>query len=183
MLHPTKNKVFIATSLDGYIADSKGKIDFLYSYPDPADSDMGYAAFMKEVDAMLMGRKTLETVLGFGIEWPYTIPVFVWSSTFTKVPAGLEDKVHLVSGTTKEVLNAVHSLGHSELYIDGGQTIQSFLQEDLIDEMIITTVPILLGAGIRLFGKIDSPLHFSCIESNHFSNGLGQYKLLRQCRS
>lgn len=174
------NKVYIATSLDGYIADNDGKIDFLYTFQDPVDSDMGYAAFMQDVDALLMGRKTFETVLGFGIEWPYKKPVFVWTSVLKSIPIGLENKVYLISGSVADVLHAVHSKGHSILYIDGGHTIQSFLKEDLIDEMVITTVPLLLGSGIRLFGgDLAKPLMFKCAESAHFSNGLGQYRLIR----
>ena len=74
-------KVFIATSLDGFIADKNGSVDFLYKYPEPSGEDMGYYNFMSTIDALVMGRKTFETVLGFGVEWPYTKPVFVTSSS------------------------------------------------------------------------------------------------------
>ena len=177
------NKVFIATSLDGFIADSKGKVDFLYTYPDPVDDDMGYSTFMESVDALLIGRKTFETVLGFGIEWPYKKPVFVWTETLKTIPTELTDRVRLVSGTAREILQAIHGMGHYELYIDGGQTIQSFLREGLIDEMTITTVPMLLGSGIRLFGELVTPVRFTCTDARKFSNGLGQYKLVRVDKS
>jgi dihydrofolate reductase len=65
------NRVFIATSLDGYIADENGGIDWLHSIENPNNDDMGYAEFMSEIDALIMGRKTYETILSFGIEWPY----------------------------------------------------------------------------------------------------------------
>jgi dihydrofolate reductase len=80
------NKVFIATSLDGFIADKNGSVDFLYEYPEPEGEDMGFYNFMFGIDALLMGRKTFETVLGFGVAWPYTKPVFVWSSTLKAIP-------------------------------------------------------------------------------------------------
>ena len=178
-MKPTFNKVFIATSLDGFIADKHGKIDFLYTFPDPVDDDMGYHDFMSSVDAILMGRKTYETVIGFGIEWPYKIPVFVWSSTLNAIPAELQEKVQIVSGSIEEILEAIHQQGHDALYIDGGQTIQTFLQHDLIDEMIITTIPILLGNGIRLFGSLPNPLVFNCMESKVFSNKTGQFRYIR----
>ena len=76
----TANRIFIATSLDGYIADSNGGIDWLHEIPNPEQLDMGFADFMAETDALVMGRKTFETVCGFDVEWPYSKPVFVWLS-------------------------------------------------------------------------------------------------------
>ena len=75
-----KNSVFIATSLDGYIADKNGKIDCLNSIPNPDNNDMGYVEFNKGIDALVMGRTTFETVLGFDVDWPYSKPVFVLSN-------------------------------------------------------------------------------------------------------
>lgn len=168
------NKVFIATSLDGYVAEADGKIDFLHSFPDPVDEDMGWQAFMSGVDAILMGRRTYETVIGFGIEWPYAIPVYVWSSTLKSPAAGLNGKVTMISGDVRQVLEQMHDQGHFRIYVDGGQVIQSFLSKDLIDEMIITTIPILLGSGIRLFGDLGKKLMFRCTASRTFSNGTAQ---------
>jgi dihydrofolate reductase len=168
------NSVYIATSLDGYIADADNGIAFLDTYPIPEGTDMGYDAFMSNIDALLMGRKTFETVLGFGIEWPYQKPVFVWSHTLYTVPKDLETKVQLVSGDTQEVLQAIHEKGYERLYIDGGKVIQSLLKENLIDEMIITTIPVILGTGISLFGETNGILKFKCIQSKVFENGLSQ---------
>ena len=175
-----QNRVFIATSLDGYIADSAGGIGFLYAYPDPVDEDMGYHDFIKGVDAILMGRRTYETVIGFGIEWPYKLPVYVWTSTLSAPAPEIEGQVQLVTGDTRRVLDRLHGDGHRRLYIDGGQVIQAFLSEDLVDEMIITTVPILLGSGTRLFGDAGGRLKFGCREARAFSNGLGQYRFARE---
>ncbi|MEY4029012.1 MAG: hypothetical protein RJA90_197 [Bacteroidota bacterium] len=83
-------KVFIATSLDGYIADLNGSVDFLYDYPDIEGEDMGYLAFIASIDALVMGRKTFETVLGFDVDWPYDRPVFVWTTELKEVPTLLE---------------------------------------------------------------------------------------------
>lgn len=175
------NSVYIATSLDGYIADAEGSVGFLDTFPFPEGDDMGYAAFMSKVDALLMGRKTFETVLSFGVEWPYSKPVFVWSQTISKIPEQLESRVRLVTGDVHEVLLNIHAQGFNRLYIDGGQVIQSFLREDLIDEMILTTIPVVLGGGIPLFGKTDGMLRFRCAQAQTWSNGLAQcrYKRLR----
>lgn len=160
-----KNRVFIATSLDGFIADKNGGIDWLHAIPNPNQVDMGYGAFMAQIDALVMGRTTFETVCSFPIDWPYQKPVFVLSRTLTEIPAAYKDKVFLVKGTLTEILAHIHQKGFHHLYIDGGATIQSFLQEDLIDEMIITTIPVLLGGGSPLFGDLPQALDFECTAS------------------
>lgn len=160
-----KNSVFIATSVDGYIADRKGRLKWLEIIPNPNQESMGYYEFMEGMDALVMGRVTFETVLGFGIEWPYKKPVYVLSNTLQTVSDELRDKVFLKKGPLKKVLEEIYKIGHYKLYIDGGSTIQSFLREDLIDEMIITQIPVLLGGGIPLFGSHEQLLEFECIET------------------
>ena len=167
-------KVYIATSLDGFIADAEGKVDFLDTFPMPENDDMGYQDFMGSIDAIVMGRKSFDTVLGFGIDWPYTKPVFVWSETLTEVPAALNGKVELVRGTASLIVETLHRRGFEHLYIDGGKTIRSFLDEDLVDEMTITTIPVLLGKGIHLFGDLRKNLKFICRSSRAFESGQHQ---------
>lgn len=174
------NRVFIATSLDGYIADVEGRVDFLDTFPMPDGDQMGYDLLMNAIDAILMGRKSFETVLGFGIDWPYTKPVFVWSETLQSVPEGLASKVVLVRGTARDVRSAIREKGFEHLYVDGGKTIQSFLAEDLIDHMTITTIPVLLGGGVSLFGSIDHMLAFRCVESKVYENGVVQNEFERR---
>lgn len=147
------NIVYIATSLDGYIAGPNNEMDWLHQVPNPDGSDFGFANFMANVDALVMGRNTFEMVLSFGVEWPYNKPVFVLSNTLKSVPEGYQDKVFLVQGALPTVVEQLHQQGYQRLYIDGGKTVQSFLAEDLIDEMIITTIPVLLGAGIPQIGR------------------------------
>ncbi|MBO6621534.1 MAG: dihydrofolate reductase [Balneola sp.] len=174
-----KNKVFIATSLDGFIADKDQGIEWLNSFPEINEVDTGYEAFISKIDALVMGRTTFETVLNFGIEWPYKKPVFVLSNRLKKVPDELSGSVQLVRGTLDEILKQIHNQGHHNLYIDGGKTIQSFLKEELIDEMVITTIPILLGSGIPLFGELSKPLKFKCIETTLFFDKVVQNRFLR----
>lgn len=173
------NIVFIATSLDGYIADKEGGLDWLHSVPNPDNHDMGFSAIMERVDALVMGRNTLDVVLGFGGEWPYPKPVFVLSNTMDKVPEGYEDKVFLVKGELKDVLNELNAQGYKDLYIDGGKTVQSFLQQDLIDEMVITTIPVLLGGGAPLFGDLVKPLNFKLHKSETHLGAIVQSHYLR----
>lgn len=173
------NKVFIATSLDGYIADREGNLDWLHDIPKEEGVDMGYGAMMEWTDAFVMGRRTYETVLDFDIPWPYDKPVFVLSNTLHRVPSGLEDKVFIVKGSLKKELEKINNLGYQNLYIDGGKTIQSFLDQDLIEEMIITTIPILLGDGTPLFGELKKPLKFKCVSSEIFVGEVVQSRYLR----
>lgn len=174
------NVVFIATSLDGYIADKNGGVDWLHTIPNPEGNDMGYAKHIASIDALVMGRNTLDMVLSFGIDWPYSKPVFVLSNTMTSVPDGYEDKVFLINGPLKEVLEKIHAKGFVNLYIDGGVTIQNFLKEDLIDEMIITTIPVLLGGGSPLFGDLEAPLHFKLVKSDTFLDAIVQNHFIRE---
>lgn len=175
----TRNSIFIATSIDGYIADKDGKIDFLHSIPNPEHDDMGYADFMQRIDAIIMGRNTFETVCGFEIEWPYSKPVFVLSRSLKEIPSPHHKNAQLVQGELEEVLHKIHAQGYHQLYIDGGQCIQSFFQEDLIDEMIVTQIPVLLGGGIPLFGALPSSLGFRCIESKIFLDQVVQNRFIR----
>lgn len=174
-----KNSVYIATSLDGYIADKNGKIEWLDSISIPDNEDMGYADFINGIDALVMGRTTFETVLGFDVDWPYKKPVFVLSNSLNEIPESHKGKAHLVKGTLSEILKQIHKKGYPRLYIDGGNTIQSFLKEDLIDEIIITVFPVLLGGGSPLFSELPKELEFELIESRVYLNQLVQHHFRR----
>ena len=176
-----KNRVFIATSIDGYIADRNGGLDWLHSIPNPDNMGMGYIEFVSQIDAHVMGRTTFETVCGFDIDWPYQKPVFVLSNTLTNIPEKFKDKAQLVKGTLKEILVNIHEQGYNQLYIDGGATICSFLKEDLIHDMIITIIPMLLGGGSPLFSELPNQLEFECIDSKIYLEKVVQnhYKRIR----
>lgn len=163
-----KNSVFIATSLDGYISDKEGGIDWLHSIPNPENDDMGYVTFTNEIDALVMGRTTFETVCSFDVAWPYEKPVFVLSNTMNEIPESHQGKAFLVKGTLSEILEHIHSKDYHRLYIDGGTTIRNFLKADLIDEMVITTIPILLGGGSPLFSELPKEQAFELVKSKVF---------------
>ena len=164
------NIVYIATSLDGFIADKNNNLEWLHDVPNPEGSDFGFADFMDRIDALVMGRNTLDVVLSFDCEWPYSKPVFVLSNTMKEVPKGYEGKVFLINGDLNDIVKDLNTRGYHDLYIDGGVTIQSFLQADLIDEMIITTIPILLGGGISLFGSLDKPIKFKHLSAQRYAD-------------
>jgi dihydrofolate reductase len=168
------NYVFIAQSLDGYIADKNGEIDFLYSVPNPEQKDLGYQKFISKIDAIIMGRQTFEKVLSFNIPWPYEIPVFVLSSSLKSLPKEYENKAEVLYGEVADVLQHIHKKGYSQLYIDGGKTVQNFLLEDQIDEITISTIPIALGGGVPLFAALDKPLHFEFVSSEVYLNAITQ---------
>ena len=165
-----KAKVFIGTSLDGFIARKNGDFDWLTKFAnDEAVNE--YNQFIKGIDAILVGRGTYETVLKFPT-WPYKNKVFVLSSSIKEIPDELKDKAAILSMKPAEVLQYLSEKGFTSVYVDGGKVIQSFLKEDLIDELIISKAPVLIGSGIPLFGHLDIDLHFKHIDTVVFSNGL-----------
>ncbi|MCB1219693.1 MAG: dihydrofolate reductase [Planctomycetales bacterium] len=166
------NYVFIATSLDGFIADEQGGVDWLTAIPDPDDgSDYGWAEHIARIDAILMGRKSFETVLGFG-QWHYQKPVVVLSRSMRVIPAEYADRASLASGTPREVVMELAGRGFGNLYIDGGDVIRQFLAAGLVDEMTISIVPVLLGRGIPLFGEDVPAGSLELKSSTAYANGI-----------
>ncbi|MBT8232632.1 MAG: dihydrofolate reductase [Saprospiraceae bacterium] len=169
-----KNIVFIAQSLDGYISDKKGGIDWLHSTPNPENDDLGYLDLMNEIDAIVMGRNTFDVVCGFEGEWPYSKHLFVLSHSLNKVPKKCEGKVTILNGNVTAILEQIHNKGFLNLYIDGGQTIHNFLEADKIDELRMTTIPILLGGGVSLFNEMSIAMEFDHLSTTVYINQLVQ---------
>ena len=169
-----KASVFIATSLDGFIARVNGDLDWL---PPGGGEEHGYDAFMATVDALVIGRKTYETVLTFGT-WPYgEKPVFVLSTrALASAPAGAV--VERMSGDPAEIVSKLDARGIRHVYVDGGITIQRFLQAGLIQRLIITRVPVLIGAGIPLFGAIPRDILLKHVGTRQYASGLVQSEYL-----
>ena len=166
-----KTTVYIAKSLDGYIARENGDIDWLDNIDNPGDDDFGYGEFIKGIDAIVIGRNTFEKVLTFK-KWPYTKPVFVLSTTIKSIPEFLNGKAQLLSMKPREILDYLSENNYSNLYVDGGITIQKFLDENLIDELIITEIPVLIGSGIPLFGNLRKDLWLKHKWTKTYPNGL-----------
>ena len=168
-----KVSVYIAASLDGFIARKNGDIDWLTG--GESGVDYGYAEFIATVDHLVMGRNTYETVLTFGA-WPYKRKVIVLTSRDLAVPAELAGNVETFHGAPRDVLHALDRRGARHIYLDGGATIQRFLREGLVDEMTITTIPVLIGEGLPLFGPIQEDVKLELIRSDSFPNGFVQNK-------
>ena len=162
--------MFVGTSLDGFIARPNGALDFL---PPGGGEPHGYDEFMASVDALVIGRNTFETVLGFG-GWAYgTKPVVVLSSRpIATAPAGAV--VERMAGAPAEIVAQLETRGIRHIYVDGGITIQRFLEAGLIDRLIITRVPVLIGAGIALFGPLSRDISLKHITTRHYPSGLVQ---------
>jgi dihydrofolate reductase len=163
--------VFIGTSVDGFIARVNGDLDFL---PAGGGEPHGYVEFMASVDALVIGRKTFETVLAYP-EWPYGKKrVVVLSSKpldFSSVRAGV---VEQMSGAPAEIVSKLAARGVNHIYVDGGITIQAFLRAGLIQRLIITRVPVLIGEGIPLFGALPGDVRLKHVATRHYPSGLVQ---------
>lgn len=173
--------VFIATSVDGFIARPDGDIAWLHrpEFAMPGDRGLTYDRFIATVDAIVMGRNTFEKVLTFGF-WPYEgTPVVVLSRRGVEVPAALRGKAVVMAGSPQAVVARLAAEGKKHLYIDGGITIQAFLEAGLIDELTITQLPILLGEGIPLFGAAGRETSLQLVESTVFDNGIVQLRYRR----
>lgn len=171
-------KVFIATSVDGFIARDDGRIDWLP--PGEPGEDYGYAAFMASVDGIVMGRGTYDTVLGFE-PWPFTKPVVVMSRTLdpADVPEHLADRLRISGAEPAHLVAQLQAEGWRQAYIDGGTLIRAFLRAGLIDEMVLTRVPVLIGSGRPLFGPLEQDLRLQCLDTRQYPNGLvsSRYRL------
>jgi dihydrofolate reductase len=165
-----KASVFVGTSVDGFLARADGALDFL---PPGGGEPHGYEEFMTTVDALVIGRNTYETVLAFDA-WPYgRKPVFVLSTrTLRPAPAGAV--VEHLSGDPADILSRLAARGIGHVYVDGGITIQRFLRAGLIQRLIVTRVPVLIGSGIPLFGATGRDIPLRHVATRQYASGLVQ---------
>jgi len=173
-----KVSIFLALSLDGYIARSDGSLDWLDKANEQVTPgvDCGYADFFDSVDLLVMGRKTFEQVLLFG-KWPYKdTQVLVLSKNGVHIPVELQKSVSAYSGEPEEILEKARSQGATHIYLDGAATIQPFLRAGLVDEMTLTIVPVLLGSGRSLFSSLPHDMPLSLIDSKTYDFGYVQLK-------
>lgn len=179
---PLKASVFIASSLDGYIARTDGSLDWLdeANKTVPESEDCGYREFIADIDILIMGRNTYEKVLSLG-QWPYEKHVIVLSRKNLKIPQALQEKISHSCEPVEVLYERLRKEGIKHLYIDGGLTIQRFLAAGLIDDLIITTIPILLGKGKPLFGTIDKSIKLKHLQTKSYKFGFVQshYQLIK----
>lgn len=168
----TTAHVFIATSLDGYIARPDGDLDWLFARDDALE-DHGYDAFIADKQAIVMGRGTYETALSFD-RWPYALPEVVLSRTLREVPEALRHTVRLSADEPQAVMQALAQEGVDRVYVDGGQVVQAFLRAGLVTDLVLTVVPVLIGAGKPLFGALTGDVSLALMHSRSFASGLVQ---------
>ncbi len=173
-----KISVYIAASLDGFIARKDGGLDWL-PQSDEGGEDYGYGEFISSIDHIVMGRNTFEKVLTFDT-WSYAQKVIVLTSKGMDIPPELADKVKTLNLPPRELVHEMERRGAKHIYLDGGVTIQRFLREGLVNEMTITTIPVLIGDGLPLFGELEKDIKLELLRSQSFANGLVQtvYKVL-----
>jgi dihydrofolate reductase len=162
--------VFVGTSLDGFIARSNGDFDFL---PPGGGEPHGYDEFMATVDALVIGRKTFETVLALDA-WPYGDKPVIVLSTRPLAPAPRGAVVERMSGAPADLVSQLAARGIGHVYVDGGITIQGFLRDGLIQRLIITRVPVLIGSGIPLFGALERDVVLRHVATRQYASGLVQ---------
>ncbi|CAI1038667.1 Pyrimidine deaminase [Serratia rubidaea] len=166
--------VFIATSLDGFIARTDGDIGWLLERDDPLE-DHGYDDFIENIDVILMGRGTYESVQHVR-PWPYARPVLILSGTLDEqhIPAELTGKIRFSTCSPTQAMTMLAAEGHQRVYVDGGRIIQSFLQAGLIADLVITHIPVLLGQGRALFGALPGDIPLVHEHTRTFASGLVQ---------
>src|SRR5882672_10130442 len=163
--------VFVGASVDGFIARPNGDFDFL---PEGGGEPHGYDEFMASVDALVIGRNTFEKVLTFDA-WPYGDKrVVVLSSRPVDLSAAVGGVVEQMAGAPAEIVSQLDARGIQHVYVDGGITIQRFLRAGLIQRLIITRVPVLIGEGIPLFGALPRDIQLRHVMTRHYPSGLVQ---------
>ena len=163
--------LFIAASLDGFIAKEDGDISFLDSVANPGE-DYGYNDFIQQIDTVILGRKTYDKVLSFGIPFPHADKE-TYIITRQQIPS--KEKLHFYNGSMSALVNELKAKEGKHIFVDGGaEIVNLLLKDDLIDEMILSTIPVLLGSGIRLFSADRKELPFKLESIKSFDTGLVQ---------
>lgn len=166
-----KISIYIATSIDGYIARTNGEIDWL-DYGHTGDEDYGFKTFIGDIDALVLGRNTYEVVSGFD-QWPYEgKKVIVLSHSLTKV----RKEAELFSGQLTDLTSKLHSEGIKHIWVDGGITVSQFLEAGLVDDITISIISMVLGSGIPLFSTMNREQKCRLINTRSFPSGLVQLK-------
>lgn len=168
--------VYIAATVDGYIARDDDRLDWLEH--DTGGEDYGWQAFLESLDTLVLGRRTYERVLSFGVEWPYKgLRTVVLSRTLSTadIPQALVDEgVEVSSSPPAELLQELGRRGLKRVWIDGGRTVQACLAAGLVDVLTVTRIPILIGSGLPLFGALPGDVQLRHLETTSFGSGVVQ---------
>lgn len=173
-----KLALFIAASVDGYIAGPNDDLSFL-SMVEQEGEDYGYAEFTKNVDTVILGKRTYDKVMSMGIPYPYTDKeIFV----ITRTPQPNQGLINFYTGDLKTLVHDLKQKEGKTIFCDGGAyVVNELLQHGLIDEITLSVIPVLLGDGTRLFNTGFNMQHLTLISANSYPKGLIQmhYKLLK----
>jgi len=172
----TECAVFVGVSLDGFLARPNGDLDWLMGDGEGGGGDHGYNEFIADIDAIVMGRKTFEKVLTFD-KWYYgarRVIVLSRHPVDLSVPQARGGVVERMAGTPGEIVSKLAMSGARRLYVDGGVTIQEFLRAGLIQRLIISRLPVLIGEGIPLFGSLHGDVRLRHMTTRTYSGGMVQ---------
>ena len=165
--------LYIAQSLDGFIAREDNDISWL-SIVEQEGEDYGYGEFIKTIDTVIMGRKTYEKVLSFGIEFPHNDKK---SYVLSKTINGNEGNLQFYNDSIDSLIEKLKSEKGKNIFIDGGaEVVKELRSKNLIDQYVISIIPIMIGKGVRLFKEIDTEDRLKLIDCKAFSTGLVQLK-------
>ncbi|MDH6314267.1 dihydrofolate reductase [Parabacteroides sp. PFB2-10] len=175
-----KIKLYIAASIDGYIARSDGDLDWLTKYPINPETNYGYDVFYKSIDTVIMGGQTYRDILNMDFVWPYTDKT---TYVVTRNSMGTKENIHFITENVIENISYLRNENGKDIWlVGGGQLITMLLASDLVDEMIITTIPVILGNGIALFPEQPKESQWELQSSISYKNGVVQakYKIMEK---
>lgn len=173
-----KIKLYIAASLDGYLARPDGDIEWLTGFPNPSKSDYGYMDFLKTIDIVIMGGRTFYDILAMDVKWPYEKQT---SYIVTRKPEQSSDNIKFISENVIQTISELRNQSGKDIWIvGGGELIAMLLNENLIDEMILFHVPLMLGNGIRLFPSQSKNIQWELKDSKAYDSGILEVKYLRK---
>ena len=175
-----KIKLCIAASIDGYIAQSDGDLDWLTKYPINPETNYGYDDFYKSIDTVIMGGQTYRDILNMDFVWPYTDKT---TYVVTRNSMGTKENIHFITKSIIEEISKLRKENGKDIWlVGGGQLITMLLASDLVDEMIITTIPVILGNGIALFPEQPKESQWELQSNISYKNGVVQakYKIMEK---
>lgn len=169
-----KVKLYIAASLDGYIARSDGDLEWLTEHSNPDELDYGYEEFYSTIDAVVMGRATYESILEMGGEWPYKDKVSYIATRQESLKSILEN-LHFTTEKMEELVASLQGEKGKDIWlVGGGELVATFLEHNLINTMIITYIPIILGSGIPLFQTQPTMSEWDVMRCEAYDNNVVQ---------
>jgi dihydrofolate reductase len=168
----SKTVLYIATSLDGFIARPDGNLDWLTSTPNPESGDYGYTALLESIRIIIMGRRTYDEIIGFGVDWPYS-GFDTYVVTKNRDVTIQSPDTYLLTGDLKTFVTELKEREEKDIWlVGGGQLITSFINADLLDKMIITIIPRIIGEGVPLFAGKPAETNWSLAETKSFNTGV-----------